>query len=193
MPRGNGVVARSRDIIYEQMREFGYRRLEERFEATRRYNERGLVDQMAHAGVPLLHDYCYVELRPCDEFRRILEGRLSRPLIPLVARIRTDLDRFSAIEIVSLFLHGYMSIDRSVAAYMPNWLPAEPPDYSFDSASPAVSAWLNDQSFYAGVDAQAHLYMSYSRIAWYRSIRRLLLRWRLRRTYRRQATPQTQS
>jgi hypothetical protein len=176
-PPGKGVVSRSRDIIYERMRDLGYQLIEERYEFSRRIEEAGLRDAAEASDVALLDGYAYVELHPSDEFRWQDDSRLPPSLFRFVASIRTDLDRFSAVEISALMFHGYTIIDHCIRAYQPLWIQEAWPPLQFVSPVSEIFDWwaISDSDRVRHI---SHLSMSDSRLAWYRRLKR---RWMWRK------------
>ena len=172
-PPRRGVIFRSQDIIYERMRDLGYQRLEERYDFSRRLSEAGLREEAEAVGTPLLDGYTYVELWPSDDFRWSRAVRLPDSLVRFVASIRTDLDRFSEIEISALMFHGYTVIDHCIRAYQPHWLPEPPPELRFSSPVKEICINWPELSTPELVRCLSHLAMSDSRVKWYRSLRRL--------------------
>jgi len=122
---------------------------------------------------PSVEGYAYVELLPSSRFQWTPElPRLPEALVPLVARVRTDLDRFSDIEISALMFHGYTLIDHCLRAYHPGWLPVNTPPPQFEAAEPHVRIqWTtlgpNDIERY-----RRHLEVSHSRALAWRWLRR---------------------
>lgn len=170
-PPGKGVVFRSQDIIYERMRDLGYQLIEERYEFSRRLEEAGLRDAAEAADAALLDGYAYVELHPSDEFRWQDGSRLPPSLFPFVASIRTDLDRFSAVEVSALMFHGYTIIDHCIRGYQPLWVQQAWPPLQFASPVSEIFDWWAISSS-DRVRHISHLSMSDGRLAWYRSLKR---------------------
>ena len=145
-PPRKGVVFRSQDIIYDRSRDLGYQRLADRHAMFRIIQQSGSDPErkatLLRQYSPVIEGYAYVELLPSQHFRNSLKDspsfppdRIPEELMRLVAAIRTDLDRFSDIEISALMLHGYSLIDHYLGKYNANWYSNVP--LNFDFLSPA--------------------------------------------------------
>ena len=139
LPFGEGVMWRTQDIIYERVRERGYQLLATRAALSRtiRLLARALRDRGSVRDVVLdryqrsiekpIRGYVYVELIPSPHLAWAPQApRLPKPLQRFVAGIRTDLDRFTPLEIATLMYHGYTLIDNALRVYRPTWLTATP-------------------------------------------------------------------
>ncbi len=180
-PPGKGVIFRSQNIIYERMRDLGYKRLEERFEFSRRLSEAGLLQSEDLRYLPVLNGYAYVELWPSDSFGWSTNVRLPETLVSFVSSIRTDLDKFSAIEISALMFHGYTIIDHCIRAYQPEWLPEQSAPLRFSSRVAAICINWEGLTAQERVDYVSHLAVSDSRVGFYRPLRRAWFRWKYRK------------
>jgi hypothetical protein len=90
------------------------------------------VKKLKTTYAPYVSGYAYVELTPSKYFYwNNSVPRLPETLIPKVASVRTDLDRFSLKEISALMFHGYSSIDHCLRAYRSDWLPPAPQPFNF--------------------------------------------------------------
>jgi len=134
MPPPGGIVFRSQDIIYDRMRDWGYRCLEERYEYYRLLSDAGGMEEAERRKAPILQGFAFIELWPSHAFGWQNRPRMSDKLHPALAYIRTDLDRFTNVEISALMYHGYTSIDHCLASYQPYWLPDQLPPLKFGSA-----------------------------------------------------------
>lgn len=181
-PPRRGVFRRVSDVIYERARDLGYKRLAARqavgqaLAAARNWMPPNVFDQLRKAVEPVIESYAYVELRPVPRFRWQGGARLDERLIDAVARIRTDLDGFSPIEISALMFHGYTVIDHCLRAYRQDWLAelgGPLPDLDFRSAVEEINIpWA------AMAPSEALVYLHHLRASQSRS---WILRW-LRRT-----------
>src|SRR5438034_999791 len=63
-PFGQGVVSRTHDIIYERVRDLGYKRLADRSDLSRRLEQAGQLKKAVADDAPILEGYAYIELRP---------------------------------------------------------------------------------------------------------------------------------
>ena len=121
--------------------------------------------------------YAYVELTPNINFGwRNDTPRLPQRLIPLVASVRTDLDRFSSEEISALMFHGYITIDHCVWAYRSDWLPPSPPPSNFTYPGKGVFRDWNSPTQDETIAAAHHLSVSRSRFGLWRILYRLVKR-----------------
>jgi hypothetical protein len=115
---------------------------------------------------------------------------LSEFLTYFVSRIRTDVDKFSDIEISALMFHGYsltehLLFNRNRADWAP--LDAEPFHFRSPEAninldwttlSPRRQCYRTDKEFTGQLELARHLRASDSRIAIWRQFRRFCNRWR---------------
>lgn len=174
------VLARSQDIIYERIREAGYRQLKLRHNIHRlvegvvakRLDKKTAARWRRECG-PLVEGYCYIQLLPTRDFKyqddvSLLPRELHKP----IANIRTDLDRFSDIEISALMYHGYTLIDHCLKGYNKRWIPNKDAEQKFHCGLAGIDIdWpnLSDETLarYAN-----HLSASGSRIACRRYLQR---------------------
>jgi hypothetical protein len=192
-PPGRGVFFRSQAIIYERLRELGYRRLEDRQESFETLKEFGIsyerLEELEQKRKrTFLKSYSYVELLTADHFPWVgSKQRLPPELIPLVATIRTDLDSFSATEISTLMFHGYTLIDHCLSAFQPHLLPEAPAPLKFSLGGEFTDWGLfwDDPSDDEIARVAVHLSVSGSRSGVWRRFGRLLrgtvFEWRLSR------------
>ena len=184
LPPGKGVVFRSQSIIYERTRDLGYKRLVDRHDlfcllkdAVRHGLSKQVASELAQKYAPLPEGFAYVELRPSKNFKWEPHiGRLPEALVPYIAGVRTDLDRFSAIEISALMFHGYSVIDHCIRAYRPDWITNSSPALNF---RPTIEdLFINWSTLSSGEVARIarHLDVSDSRIFIWRILRRYLNR-----------------
>ncbi|BCH23245.1 hypothetical protein MesoLjLb_30300 [Mesorhizobium sp. L-8-3] len=126
---------------------------------------------------PYVTGYAYVELTPDADFgwRNDLP-RLPEPLIPFVASIRTDLDRFTSEEISALMFHGYTTIDHCLWAYRNDWLAQPQPPSSFTWSGKGIFRNWNAPTQAETIAAARHLSVSSSRLGPWRALHRLLKR-----------------
>lgn len=189
-PIGRGVIFRTQEIIYEQVRNVGRKRLAERLAR--------LEVKTARSGAldPVPKGYCYLELDPkgvqekWDETGTKPIPRLSEFLTPFVKRIRTDLDKFSHTEISALMFHGYSLTEHLLSSRdLEDWVPIDAEPFRFHSAdanlkidwatiSPSRTCSYGDKEFPLQLDIARHLQASDSRIAVWRYVRRFCNRWR---------------
>jgi predicted acylesterase/phospholipase RssA len=147
-PPGKGVLFRAQNIIFERVRELGYRRL-----------------------------HSYVELEPAPNFPWAHgKQRLPAELIPYVSTIRTDLDTFSLVEVSALMFHGYTLIDHCLSTVQPDLLPEAPPPLKFSFPSGGVFRDWDNPTPQEIERAGRHLSVSGSRLGTWRRIYRLLKR-----------------
>jgi hypothetical protein len=103
-PPGKGVLFRAQDIIFDRVRELGYRRLRDwqglRHRLWKDLTNRGLDDETIDA---------------------VVRG-LGRTLVSY-STVRTDLDHFSLVEISALMFHGYTLIDHCISTVQPAYSP----------------------------------------------------------------------
>ena len=174
------VLARSQEIIYERVRAFGYAQLKLRHNMYRML-ERVMSKHLSTKTMSrwrgelgtLVEGYCYIELLPARGF----DYQKEMPYLPselhrAVANIRTDLDRFSDIEISALMYHGYTLIDHCLQGYNKRWIPNKNEEAMFQCAVPEMQIdWPNllaeEQAVYDN-----HLAASGSRFAVWRALRR---------------------
>jgi len=182
-PPGQGVLFRAQEISYNRARELGYESLEDR---TSSY--RNMVDALRECGVPpdkvrdeidkrgpFLHSYSYVELEPSEKFGWTHgDQRLPDKLVPLVARVRTDLDSFSMAELSALMFHGYTMIDHCLRAYQRELLPEAPPPLKFQFPFGGIFKDWDHPTDEEIERAIAHLRVSGSRLSTWRRF----YRWR---------------
>jgi predicted acylesterase/phospholipase RssA len=126
---------------------------------------------------PYVTGYAYVELTPNIDFGwRFDKPRLPEELIPLVASIRTDLDRFSSDEISVLMFHGYTTIDHCLWAYRSDWLPRPVPPSNFSYPGNGIFRdWASPTQDEMAAAAR-HLSVSRSRFGPWRILYRLIKR-----------------
>jgi predicted acylesterase/phospholipase RssA len=186
-PFGKGVVFRSQDIIYERMRALGERRLEGTYQIGARTDSqvRGRESDQPEADQSL-QGCKYLQLR--HSFPDIGTPCLSELLMDYVARIRTDLDRFSSIEISILLFHGYSVVDQALHRGAV-WYGRRQRKSSFHSADPHTDIawetistsrnWPDDAATAAKQrEILRHIEPSDSRSSIWRALRRLRNRWR---------------
>ena len=174
------VLSRSQEIIYERVREAGYSQLKLRHNMHRliegviakRLDKKTAARWRRECGT-LVQGYCYIELLPARgfEFQKDVP-HLPAKLHGAVASIRTDLDRFSDIEISALMYHGYTLIDHALMGYNKHWIPNKNSESRFHCGIAGIDIdWskLPDDEFqhYAN-----HLTASDSRFAIWRYLRR---------------------
>jgi predicted acylesterase/phospholipase RssA len=172
LPPGKGVVFRSQDIVYERMRDLGYRRLEERHELYRLLQQTGGIEAAEEWGTPLLEGYGYIELWPSDGFRWHGGEHFARPWFSPLSSVRTDLNRFSAVEISTLMFHGYTTIDHCLRANHPDWIATEAP-LNFSSVVRDIDIKWGELPTEESVRHAVHLWGSKYRSWWKRSASRL--------------------
>ena len=174
------VLARSQEIIYERVRASGYAQLKLRHNLYRML-ERVMSKHLSANSMSrwrgelgtLVEGYCYIELLPARGFDYQEEiPCLPKALHSAVANIRTDLDRFSDIEMSALMYHGYTLIDHCLRGYNKRWIPNKTEEAVFQCAMPEMQIeWPNlsdrELALYAN-----HLAASGSRIAVLRILRR---------------------
>lgn len=180
-PPGKGIIFRAQDIIYERLRDLGYSHLEERrtfsdtllqFVGPEKMREMERERQGAY-----LRSYSYVELMPPEKFAWTAGAqRLPEELLPLVAAIRTDLDRFSPIEISALMFHGYTMIDHCLRAYQRELYPDDAPPLDFTLLPGGVFADWSNPTPEEIARAAAHLRVSSSRSELWRRLSRRMAR-----------------
>jgi hypothetical protein len=128
LPFGEGIMWRTQDIIYERVRERGYQLLATRAALARTIRLLVVLDRYQRSIERPIRGYVYVELIPSPHLAWAPEApRLPKPLQRFVAGIRTDLDRFTPLEIATLMYHGYTLIDNALRVYRPTWMTATPP------------------------------------------------------------------
>ncbi|HUP63026.1 MAG TPA: patatin-like phospholipase family protein [Thermoanaerobaculia bacterium] len=176
-PPGKGIIFRAQDIIYERLRDLGYAHLEERraFSETllRCAGAETMREMERERQGPYLRSYSYVELMPPKRFAWIDgEQRLPEELLPLVAAIRTDLDRFSKIEISALMFHGYTMIDHCLRVYQRELYPADAPPLRFTLPPGGVFANWSNPTPEEIARAAAHLQVSSARSGLWRGLYR---------------------
>jgi predicted acylesterase/phospholipase RssA len=184
-PPGKGVFFRAQDIIFERVRELGYRRLRD-WQGLRRELHKALrncglgaetIDAVVQGRGMSLLSYSYVELEPAPNFPWAGgKQRLPAELIPSVSTIRTDLDTFSLVEISALMFHGYTLIDHCLNTVQPGLLAeaAPPLKFSFPTGG-AFRDW--DNPIPQEIErARKHLSVSGSRLGTWRRVYRLLKR-----------------
>jgi hypothetical protein len=180
---GRGVIYRAQEIIYSRARDLGYKLLEAEHKFFRLIQElsssnerRGqLAQKCGFSLVPSLSGYAYVELLPeAGRYFKWISGlqRLPEDLIPLLATIRTDLDRFSAKEISVLMFHGYTTIDHCLRSYNPAWVPT-PPALKFSYPGRGMFSDWNRISQKEIRRAEQHLAASGSRFFLWRVFQRI--------------------
>jgi NTE family protein len=183
-PPGNGVIFRSQNIIYERMRELGFRILEERAEFYRILNEIGGLDLASERRAPTLEGYVFLELWPSDRFKWKDRYRLPSIFYSPVARIRTDLDGFSPIEISILMFHGYTIVDHCIRSYHNEWIAASVPPLRFRSCIQDVNIVWSELSPAETGTKMCHLVASDSRSKSWRALQRCWFLWRSRKVRR---------
>jgi predicted acylesterase/phospholipase RssA len=174
-PPGKGIIFRAQDIIYERLRDLGYSHLEERrdFSRTllRHVSPETMREMEQERQGPYLRSYSYVELMPPKTFAWIEgEQRLPEELLPLVAAIRTDLDRFSRIEVSALMFHGYTMIDHCLRGYQPELYPDDAPPLRFTLPPGGVFADWSNPTPEEIARAAKHLRVSSARSELYRKL-----------------------
>ena len=183
-PPGRGVFFRAQDIIFERVRELGYRRLRDwqglRRKLHKALDENGL-DAETIEGIFLglgmtLVSYSYVELKPPDNFPWPGGQRLPAQLIPYVSSIRTDLDTFSLVEISALMFHGYTLIDHCLRTVQPGLLPETPLPLKFSFPAGGLFRDWDNPTQQEIERAGRHLSVSGSRVGAWRVLYRLLNR-----------------
>lgn len=201
-PPGRGVIFRVLDVIYHQVRNMGGRRLADIHSLSLLAKDAALNPE-ASANLQTRHlwvkGYCHIDLD--SEGSELFEQKfdsagyaplpcLSTFLTYFASRIRTDLDKFSPIEISTLMFHGYsltehVLFNRDRADWAP--LDAEPfrfhtseADINLDWAtlSPRHQCYGDSEEFLRQVEISRHLQASDSRIGVWRNFRRLCNRWR---------------
>jgi NTE family protein len=184
-PPGKGVFFRAQDIIFERVRELGYRRLRDwqglRCELRKALDNCGLdaetIDAVVRGLGMSLVSYSYVELEPAPNFPWAGgKQRLPAELIPYVSTIRTDLDTFSLVEISSLMFHGYTLIDHCLSTVQPGLLPEAPPPLRFSFPTGGVFRDWDNPIPKEIERARRHLSVSGSRLGMWRLLYRLLKR-----------------
>src|SRR5262249_52039443 len=184
-PPGRGVFFRAQDIIFERVRELGYRRLRDwqglRRELDKAVGNCGLGAPRKHAGLPRAWltpgHYCLRELEPAPNFPWAGgKQRLPAELIPYVSTIRTDLDVFSRVEISALMFHGYTLIDHCLSTVHPGLLPKAPPPLKFSFPTGGVFRDWDNPTRQEIERAEGHLSVAGSRLGTWRLIYRLLKR-----------------
>jgi NTE family protein len=184
-PPGKGVLFRAQDIIFDRVRELGYRRLRDwqglRHRLWKDLSNRGLDDETIDAVVRglgrTLVSYSYVELEPPENFPwRAGKQRLPAELIPYVSTVRTDLDHFSLVEISALMFHGYTLIDHCISTVQPGLLPETAPPLKFSFPAGGVFQDWDNPSTRDIERARRHLSVSGSRLGIWRLVYRLLKR-----------------
>jgi hypothetical protein len=184
-PPGRGVFFRAQDIIFERVRELGYRRLRDwqglRRELHKALDNCGLdaqsIDEVLHGLGMTLVSYAYVELEPAPNFPWAGgKQRLPAELIPYVSTIRTDLDVFSRAEISALMFHGYTLIDHCLSTVHPGLLPKTPPPLKFSFPTGGVFRDWDNPTRQEIERAERHLSVAGSRLGTWRLIYRLLKR-----------------
>jgi len=167
------------------IRDLGYQRLQERNNLYEIVQEllgllracgvdQAKIDFRHPRGAAFLESYAYVELAPPRNFKWDPDHpRLPEQLVPLVAKIRTDLDSFSLEEISALMFHGYTTIDHCLRRYQKNLMPPSPPPLRFTFGPGGLfENW--DSPTAAEIDrAEQHLSISGSRS----KMKRRLCRW----------------
>jgi NTE family protein len=184
-PPGKGVLFRAQNILFERVREMGYRRLRDwqgvRRELCKALRDRGLdaetIDALVRRLGMTLVSYSYVELEPPENFPWApRKQRLPAELIPYVSTIRTDLDHFSLVEISALMFHGYTLIDHCMSAVQSGLLPKSPPPLKFSFPAGGLFQDWDNPSPQEIERARRHLSVSGSRLGVWRRIYRLLKR-----------------
>ncbi len=184
-PPGKGVFFRAQAIIFERVRELGYRRLRDwqglRRELRNALGNCGLdaetIDTVVQGLGMSLVSYSYVELEPAPNFPWAGgKQRLPAELIPYVSTIRTDLDVFSRVEISALMFHGYTLIDHCLSTVQPGLLPEAPPPLKFSFPTGGVFRDWDNPTRQEIERAERHLSVSGSRLGTWRLIYRLLKR-----------------
>ena len=174
------VLARSQDIIYERVRKSGYRQLKLRHNIHRliegviakRLDKKTAARWRQECG-PVVEGYCYIELLPTRGFKYqqdlpVLPRQLHKP----IANIRTDLDRFSDIEISALMYHGYTLIHHCLKGYNKRWIPNKDAEPKFHCGLPGIDIDWPNLSDEALARYANHLSASGSRIACWRYLQR---------------------
>ena len=172
-PPGRGVIFRAQDIIYHQVRNLGRKRLAD-------IHALSLMAKVTTPSPedPWLEGYCHIDLSP-GGFEQKWEAMgtvtlpcLSEFLTYFVSRIRTDLDKFSDIEISALMFHGYsltehLLLHRNRADWAP--LDAEPFHFRSHEAninldwttlSPRHQCYRHDKEFPGQLELARHLQAS---------------------------------
>src|SRR5205823_595304 len=93
-----------------------------------------------------IQGYAYIELRPTSAFEWVPNhAKLPDSIIERLAAVRTDLDRFSKIEISALMFHGYTLIDNCLQQYhkADGWVDKFPPLRFSVSAQMSQIDWAN--------------------------------------------------
>jgi len=110
--------------------------------------------------------------RPKDDLP-LAPPRLPDSIRHLVRTIRTDLDRFSPIEISALIFHGYTLVDHHISENHPNWIAKDAPlNFSLSRTELNVDwANLTEPTRTLYVD---HLRASRSRVFLWRLAQRIL-------------------
>jgi NTE family protein len=115
---GKGVFFRSYDIIFERVRYLGYQLLERYCDLFNLFD--ALKDQPPTEKIAHFRKHAFLKGYTCISLSSaIVHGEtettpsaLPESVAKLVGSIRTDLDRFSWIEISALMFHGYTLIDN---------------------------------------------------------------------------------
>ncbi|WHZ16049.1 MAG: hypothetical protein OJF52_002897 [Nitrospira sp.] len=193
IPVGRGVIFRSQEITYERARQLGYDLLKARHGLYRLLSYSKEPPSSKNAKGPItaesaedqayenqaLEANIFIELNPRPRFWIPDAQRLPDELIPYVAAIRTDLNRFSAIEVSALMFHGYTVIDHSIRTHQPDWIPQHAPDLNFHSVVKEVDIHGNQLTAEEHIlRYHLHLAASDSRSSLARLLRRILYRWR---------------
>lgn len=172
-----GILRRSQDIIFSRVQDEGYRQLQLRHDlyrlvdrvVRRRIDSKTANDWRGKVG-PLLEGYCQVQLEPPQGFKyQKSVSCLPKQNHPSVARIRTDLDGFSWIEISALMYHGYTLIDHSLYGSQRNWIRKMVPSAFRSSVEKVNIDWADRDK---NVTRLIHLLASGSRSFLLRTARR---------------------
>jgi predicted acylesterase/phospholipase RssA len=174
-PAGKGVFFRCQDIVFERVRQLGLQLLlQHRKLFLLHSTAKSIINSPASAKLdcydPFLEDYKWIELkRPVGRGWASPDRGLPNEIQTLLQFIRTDLDRFTALEISALMFHGYSLVDTATVGTDKGpwsaraWI-APTVSLKFESAESDINIdWANlseqDKRRYAD-----HLFVSHSRI-----------------------------
>lgn len=201
-PPGRGVLFRAQDVIYHQVRNMGRRRLADINSLSLLVDDAALnsgANEKLQTRHLWIKGYCHIDLdsEGSEFFEQKFDSTgysplpcLSEFLTSFVSRIRTDLDRFSPIEISVLMFHGYSLTEHVLFNRdRADWAPLDAEPFRFHSAeadinldwatlSPRHQCHGDSEEFPRQVEIARHLQASDLLIGVWRSFRRFCNRWR---------------
>jgi NTE family protein len=164
------LMLRATDMLMERVRELGYKRL---IDAAKEHRLR------AFTHLHLTKDLADLEPQPAFRLDGAIQGLLAayrssepttfgvpRGVQAMLARVRTDLDCFSDLEIHSLMLDGYLQAKASERTSTPGTGPAvDQHSWTFLAAEPLMTAPTNGRLL-SILEAGRHRFLRLPRLAW---------------------------